>query len=431
MQEAFLHYLWKFKKFRWENAITSDGKALVLISVGTHNQSESGPDFFNAKLKIGDQMWAGNVEIHLKTSDWYAHNHETDPAYDNVILHVVWENDSEIFRKNNVAIPTLELRELVAEKTLHNYQNLLVSGRSKWINCEKDFETFNDFKIDNWLERMYVERLEQKSGVLSQLLAKSTNNWEATLFAMLAKNFGLNVNGDAFLDMAISTPFSVVQKSANRPEQLEALFFGQAGMLEAETEAPYFHQLKKEYGFLKQKFGLQPANNFPVKYFRLRPDNFPTIRLAQLASLYALRKQLFSKTIAAQSKEKLYDLFQVETSKFWQTHYTFQKESNPETSGRRKKLTKNFVDLLLINTVVPIKFHYAKSLGKSSEERIFSLMKSGKPETNSVVAKFNKLRKNTATDALGSQALLHLKKNYCDKNRCLQCALGLELLQKN
>lgn len=426
MQEAFLHYIWKYKKFLLAGIETTDGKKVLLVSPGRHNEHESGPDFFNAKLKIGGQLWAGNVEIHSKASDWYAHGHETDPAYDNVVLHVVWENDAEIFRKDNSPIPTLELKPLVKPEILLNYQKLLETKNSKWINCENDFSEFGDFEMNNWLERIYVERLEQKSETIMALLEKSANNWEEVLFNMLAKNFGLNVNGESFLDMASSVPFQVVQKLMRNPLQLEALLFGQAGMLEEQIEDAYFLRLKKEYLFIKQKFDLDNAHVLPVKYFRLRPDNFPTIRLAQLAGLYIERKQLFSEVIKAKSTEDLYKLLQVETTAFWQTHYTFQKESRK----RRKKLSKNFIDLLIINTVVPIRFCHAKFQGNANEEKVLSLIKDIKAESNSTIAKFNNIRSKTATNAMGSQALIHLKKNYCSKNKCLHCALGLQLLQR-
>ncbi|HET8838017.1 MAG TPA: DUF2851 family protein [Flavobacteriaceae bacterium] len=426
MQEAFLHYLWKFKKFQWNGARTTAGEELVLMNVGNHNEEQAGPDFFNAKIRIGEQKWAGNVEIHLKASDWYLHRHETDPAYDNVILHVVWENDAPIFRKDNSVISTLELKNLTSPEMLGNYKTLLENPTQKWINCENDFFKFDDFELNNWLERMYVERLENKAQLILKLLASSSNNWEATLFKMLAKNFGLNVNGEVFLEMACSFPFAVAQKLFHRPEQSEALFFGQTSMLEGDSEDAYFKQLQKEYRYLKAKFGLENLNVPPVHYFRLRPDNFPGIRLSQLADLFSKRPTLFSEIISRQTKEEFYELFQVETSVFWQNHYTFEKQS----SKRRKKLTNDFIDLLLINTIVPLKFCYGKFQGDADHEKLLSLIKSLKSESNKIISKFNTLREKTSENALNSQALLHLKKNYCDKNACLHCALGTKLLQQ-
>lgn len=425
MQEAFLHYLWKFKKFRWNGASTADGKELTLLNMGSHNENRSGPDFFNAKIQIGEQVWAGNVEIHLKASDWYLHRHETDAAYDNVILHVVWENDAPIFRKDNSVISTLELKDLTSPEMLGNYKTLLENPTQKWINCENDFFKFDDFELNNWLERMYVERLENKAQLILKLLENSANNWEATLFKMLAKNFGLNVNGEVFLEMACSFPYAVAQKLFHRPQQLEALFFGQTSMLQADLEDGYYKQLQQEYRHLKAKFGLENLNVPPVHYFRLRPDNFPGIRLSQLADLFSKRPSLFSEIISLKTKEAFYELFEVETSAFWQTHYTFEKQGRK----RRKKLTRDFIDLLLINTIVPLKFCYNKFRGNENHEPLLSLIRSVKSESNQVISKFNSLRAKTSDSALASQALLHLKKNYCDTNACLKCALGTKLLQ--
>lgn len=425
MREDFLHYLWKYKKFHWQKAKVADGENLVLIDTGRHNQNESGPDFFNAKLKIGEQLWAGNVEIHLRSSDWYFHQHETDPAYDNVILHVVWENDVEVYRKNNSPIPTLELKELTEKNTLDAYQTLLESPSPKWINCENDFSSFDDFSVDNWLERIYLERLGEKSEKLLALLEKSNNDWEAVLFGMLAKNFGLNVNGEAFLSIAESIPFSVIRKIAHDRTQLEALFFGQAGMLSKNIQEAYFQKLRTEYAYQKNKFKLDNKNVLPVKYFRLRPDNFPSIRLAQLAGLYASHKHLFSKMIKTKSIKGLRTIFQTGVSEFWQSHYTFEKISRK----RGKKLTPGFVDLLIINTVVPLMFCYGRFTGSLDPERLFALMRKIEPEKNNIVSKFNSLRKQTAKNALDSQALLQLKKYYCEQNRCLHCGLGIKLLK--
>ncbi len=427
MQESFLHYLWKFKKFQWNGAKTTEEKELVLMKVGSHNEDKAGPDFFNAKIQIGNQVWAGNVEIHLKSSDWYAHHHEKDPAYDNVILHVVWENDAPVFRKDNSIIPTLELKKLTDPQILRGYEKLLENPTQKWINCEPDFSGFGDFEMKNWLERLYIERLEEKSQLILKLLKTSANNWEATLFKMLTKNFGLNVNGEVFLEMACSFPFQIAQKLSHRPEQLEALFYGQTSMLDSDFEESYFQQLRNEYDYMKKKFGLNNLNVPPVHYFRLRPDNFPGIRLSQLADLYSKRPQLFSEILSCENKEEFYELFDVETSVFWQNHYTFEKEGKK----RRKKLTKGFIDLLLINTIIPMKFCYGKFHGAPNLEKLFLLIKSLKSESNKVISKFNLLREKTSEDALSSQALLHLKKNYCDKNECLRCALGMKLLQRS
>lgn len=423
MQEDFLHYIWKFKKFDFGKAKTIDGLPVFIINGGVANMN-SGPDFFNAHLKIGEQGWAGNVEIHIKSSDWYAHHHEEDPNYDNVILHVVWEDDIQIFRKDNSVIPTLELKDLVPEDTMQSYRNLLLAPNTKWINCEKDFPAFEKFELNNWLERMYFEKLEKKSSVVSELLQITGYNWEAVLFQLIAKNFGLKVNGAAFLSMAQSIDFKVVQKTSHSQHALEALFFGQSGMLDKNHEDVYFQSLVKEYRFLKRKFKIDNQCVERPKFFRLRPDNFPNIRLSQLASLYFNYPRLFSEIIKARSKKELIQILQVETPEYWKSHYTFQ---NSHTS-KNKKITNSFLDLLIINTVVPVQFHYQQTTGGDTSG-IIDLIDQIKSENNKVIKKYNSLRPGTAITALQSQALLHLKSEYCDKNACLKCNMGTKLMK--
>ena len=424
MREDFLHYIWKYKKFNFNNLQTIDNESIEIIEIGQHNQN-SGPDFFNAQLRISNQLWAGNVEIHLKSSDWFLHNHETDSAYDNVILHVVWEHDSEVFRKDNSKIPTLVLKGYVTQEVTENYQKLM-SKNSKWINCENDLKAVDDFTINNWMERVFFERLERKSNDIEILLKASSNNWEAVLYKMLTRSFGLKVNSESFLSLANSIDFSIVRKLRTNLLNLEALFFGQAGLLEDNLQEAYYLDLKNEYNFLQQKFGLSNTNVIPFQYFRLRPSNFPTIRLSQLANLYHQNSQLFSKIIEITRIEEFYNLFRVETSEFWQTHYTFAKESK----RLKKYISNSFIDLLVINTVVPIKFSYAKYLGKSIEGDIIDLISSIASEKNRVVEKFNQL-KPVSNSALFSQGIIQLKSEYCDKNKCLQCAIGSDILTRN
>ncbi len=424
MQEDFLHYIWKHKKFDVSNIKTTESETVNIQSVGQHNLN-SGPDFFNARLEIDTQLWAGNVEIHVKSSDWFLHNHELDKTYDNVILHVVWEHDTDVFRKDNSKIPTLELKHYVSKLALDNYDKLF-SKSNKWINCEHDFPSGNDFEIANWLERLYFERLERKTEDINVLLMVSKNDWEAVLFKMLAKNFGLKVNGDAFLSLANSIDFSIVRKTQTNKTNLEALFFGQAGLLGEDVQEPYYLELLKEYGFLKQKFALSYANVTPIQFFRLRPPNFPTIRLSQFAMLYHQNQNLFSKIIEINALDAFYDLFAVSTAPFWETHYTFGKSSKMS----KKILTKAFIDLLLINTIMPLKFSYAKFQGYNIDDSIIKLIESVVSEKNSIVEKFNSL-KLVSKSALQSQGLIQLKNEYCNKNKCLQCVIGNSILRTN
>lgn len=421
VQEDFLHYIWKHKMFTQTNLKTVNNDTVTISAVGEHNFN-AGLDFFNAKLKINEQLWAGNVKIHIKSSDWFLHNHEQDKAYDNVILHVVWEYDAEVFRQNNTEIPTLQLKDYVSPLALKKYTTLF-NAQHRWINCENNFTSVDDFTISNWLERLYFERLERKSKDVLALLKASKNNWEAVLFNMLAKNFGLKVNGEAFLSLANSFDFSILRKSQSKLITIEALLFGQSGLLRDTVEDGYYQLLQKEYEFLTQKFSLDNAHVVAPSFFRLRPNNFPTIRLSQLANVYHTHQNLFSKVIEAKSLDAIYTIFSAETSAFWENHYTFLKTSKVT----KKTVSKAFINLLIINTIIPIKFSYAKSQGKSTDNAILELIEALPAEKNSIVDKFNTLKK-VSTQALHSQALLQLKTEYCDKNYCLKCAIGNKLL---
>jgi hypothetical protein len=423
MKEDFLHYLWKFKKFDTLNLRTSNDEEVTIINSGQYLEL-AGPDFFNAQIIIDNQKWAGNIEIHIKSSDWYVHHHERDVAYENVILHVVWEHDTEIFRSDNTEIPVLELQKYVDKANINNYQSL-VSPKS-WINCEKQLENINPFVIKNWQERLFFERLERKSKAIFELLDQTHQDWEAVLFCLLAKNFGLNTNGELFLKMAQSIPFSVIRKESFEIENLEALILGNAGLLDAEKEDTYFKDLKIRFFYLMHKHQLEKTVLAPLQFFKHRPDNFPTIRLAQLAHLYHTRQNLFSKISAVASVQQLYEIFEVATSAYWENHYQFDRES----PKKKKKLSSSFIDLLIINTIVPIQFAYAKSQGKEISEELITLLNEVTAEKNAIMDKFNSFGVSS-TSAFDSQSLLQLKNEYCNKSKCLACAIGMELLKSS
>ena len=423
MKEDFLHYLWKFKKFDISSLKTSNGEDITIVNVGQYLQL-AGPDFFNAQITIGNQKWAGNVEIHIKSSDWYIHHHERDEAYDSVILHVVWEHDTEVFRKNNTEIPVLELKNYVSKETLEKYQSLLTP--KSWIYCEKQLEAINEFTVNNWKERLFFERLERKSINIQELLVQTNQDWEAVLFCLLAKNFGLNTNGELFLKIAQSIPFSVFRKESFELENIEALLFGKAGLLNIEKEDRYFKNLHTRFNYLEHKFQLEQSVFEPVQFFKHRPDNFPTIRLSQLANVYHSQHNLFSKVINANSIESIYDFFRVSVSNYWQNHYQFDKES----PKKNKMLSKSFIDLIVINTIIPIQFAYAKSQGKEISEDLIRLMQNVAPESNTIIQKFSSFGVKSK-NAFDTQSLLQLKNEYCNKSKCLDCAIGIELLKKS
>ena len=423
MKEDFLHYLWKFKKFSTSNLQTTNHQSISIQHSGQYLQL-AGPDFFNAQIRIDNQKWAGNVEIHLKSSDWYLHHHESDTAYDNVILHVVWEHDMVIYRKDNTEIPTLVLKDYVAPETITQYQELLFP--KTWIYCERQIATVDAFLLRNWQERLFFERLERKSNPIALMLEQTQNDWETVLFCMLAKNFGLNTNGETFFKVAQSIPFSILRKVSNEVENIEALLLGKAGLLNEGKEDIYFKNLKSIFQYLSIKYQL-PTHKFePVQFFKHRPDNFPTIRLSQLANLYVSQSNLFSKIIKADSLQKLYELFQVSASSYWQTHYQFDATS-PKKS---KSLSKAFIHLITINTIIPIQFAYAKSQGQDSIESAIQLLESITPEQNAIIQKFHDFG-IIANNAFETQSLLQLKNEYCNKSQCLNCAIGTELLKGN
>jgi hypothetical protein len=423
MKEDFLHYLWKFKKFDTLNLKTCNEEDITIINIGQYLEL-AGPDFFNAQIVIGNQKWAGNVEIHLKSSDWYVHHHERDEAYENVILHVVWEHDTEIFRSNNTEIPVLELKNYVDLVTITNYQSL-ISPKS-WNFCEKQLATIPQFVLSNWQERLFFERLERKSNPISELLKQTNNDWEAVLFCLLAKNFGLNTNGEIFLKIAQFIPFSVIRKESFEVENLEALLFGNAGLLDIEKEDNYFKDLKFRYFYLLHKYQIEKKIVEPVQFFKHRPDNFPTIRLSQLANLYHSRQNLFSKISVSTSVKTIYEIFEISVSNYWQNHYQFDKGS----PKKKKPLSKSFVDLIIINTIIPLQFAYAKSQGKEISENLIQLLSEVAPEKNAILDKFSSFGIKSK-NAFETQSLLQLKNEYCNKSRCLECAIGMELLKSN
>ncbi len=421
MKEDFLHHVWKYKLFSLSNLTTSNNLSVIIEKVGVYNLN-AGPDFFNAQIAIDHQKWAGNVELHVKSSDWYVHGHEKDSNYDTIILHVVWEDDVPIYRKDNSLIPTLELKHLVNPNILNSYRSLF-SKEPRWINCQNDIAKVDQFLLNNWLERLYFERLEQKTSVILELLKKSNNDWEAVLFQLLAKNFGLKVNGEAFLSMANSFEFSVLRKEWNSQINLEALFFGQAKLLDKEIEDEYYKTLQTEYNYLTKKHQLKAPESSKIQFFRLRPNNFPTIRLSHLASLYVTNQNLFSRLIDIKGIEGYYNLFSVAASTYWNTHYSFESSSKK----RVKRLSKSFIDLLLINTVIPLKFVYLKHIGKLDQEHILQLIREIHPEKNAIVEKFAQLGVKS-NSSFKTQSLLQLKNEYCNKLKCLECNIGNKLL---
>lgn len=423
MKENFLHYVWQYKLFNTLNLKLTSGETLQILHSGLSNKN-SGPDFLNAKAIIDEILWYGHVEIHVKSSDWYQHKHEEDKNYDAVILHVVYEHDVDIYMKGNKQIPTLELKEFIDNSIVEKYASIF-QQQTNWISCEKEIHTVNSFIRNSFFERLYIERLENKSKFILTVLENTNYDFEAVLFQLLVKNFGLKVNGDSFLKLATSFDFSLVRKIGANEFQLSALLFGQAGFLNEIEESEYQNKLKKEYEYLKHKYQLSSLDKNEFQFFRMRPNNFPTIRLAQIATLYSSYRSLFSKLIHLENIHGFYELISTGVNEFWEEHYTFMKTSKKN----KKRLTKSFIDLLLINTILPLKFVYLKHRDEFDEAPFFKLLENIQPEKNTIIQKFESL-KISSKNALESQALLQLKTNYCNEKKCLSCRIGNSILSK-
>ena len=419
MQEDFLHYIWQYQKLTTSVLKTVQGNKVQVISAGELN-TNSGPDFYNSRIVIANQEWVGTVEIHLKASDWFVHQHQDDRAYGNVILHVVWENDVAVFDVNQNKLETLVLKGIVDEKLLFSYKNLLL--KKNWINCENQIHTIDEFTLSFWKEKLLIQRLQRRSNELENELLGLENNWESLLFMLLAKNFGLKINASEFQLLAQNISYGVFKKELSSQLSLEALLFGHSNLLEETIEDPYYKSLQKEYLYLKQKHQLQESL-VKLQFFRLRPSSFPTIRLSQFSVLYYNHKSLFSKVISTKTVSDIYELFSGATTEYWDEHYTFGKKSVKS----KKKLSKSFIDLLVLNTIIPLKFIHAKTIGKENFEELLKLYKSINPEKNTIIDKFKEL-KIKANSSADSQSLIELKTRYCDQHKCLHCEIGNKLL---
>lgn len=354
IREDFLHYLWRMQLFNLEDLATTTDIPIQILSFGELN-TNAGPDFLNAKIKIGETIWVGNVEMHVKASEWLKHKHQDDDAYNNVILHVVYDNDKTIQRKTGEPIDTLELRKRIPANIIGQYIRLM--NNEAWIPCQYHFPKIPDITKSLWIDRLMIERLEGRVKILEKELIDNGNNWEVTFYHRLARNFGSKINTEPFEVLAKTTPLLTLAKHKNSLFQLEALIFGQAGFLQADFEEEYPNALKKEYEFLQKKYSLFPLMPAIWRFMRLRPANFPTVRLAQFAALIHQSTHLFSKILEAETIEAVRQLFEnIEVSEYWLTHYKFDKASKKRT----KKLGKSTIDLFIINTIVPFLFYYGR-----------------------------------------------------------------------
>lgn len=422
MTERLLQFIWQFQYFNKQALTLHDGSALQILYQG-HLNTNQGPDFSQAKIKIDNTVWAGNIELHIKASDWHQHNHGTDKNYSNIILHVVWENDAAIKDVNGETIPTLELQPYVPVIMLQKYAMLM--EHAGFVPCENHLPALTGMAWFAWKERLAIERLMRKAKEVLALLHESNNHWEEVFWWMLAKNFGIPVNADVFLQVAKSISITVLAKHKNQLHQLEALLLGQAGLLNAEFKEDYPLMLQKEYRFLAKKYSLIQVNKAP-SFLRMRPANFPTVRLAQLAMLINQSTHLFSKIKDTKSFTDIQALFTVTANDYWHYHYLFDEA----TPYHPKALGKQMANNIIINTVIPVLFAYGADRNEQQFKDLpIKWLLQLPPENNTITSKW-KEKEVLNQNALDSQALLELKKNYCDKRLCLDCAVGNKILPK-
>ena len=419
MTERLLQYIWQFQYFNPADPVTEEGEPLQVIHPGTLNTNQ-GPDFTDAKIKIGNTIWAGSIELHVNCSDWNNHKHSGDKQYQNVILHVVWKKDVHL----NLPFSTLVLQDKVPKILLHKYDDLMNAGT--FIPCENHIHLINSLTWQSWKERMLIERLQTKTLDVLHYLQKNNNHWEETFWWLLAKNFGFKLNSVAFEKTAQSISVNILAKHKDQIHQAEALLFGQAGLLDADLTEDYPKLLQREYLFLKKKYNL-PKVEASMVFLRMRPSNFPTIRLAQLAMLIHKSLHLFSKIKESPGVKSIKELLNVTANDYWHYHYVFDEI----TAFKKKNLGQQMIDNILINTVVPILFAY----GHYHNENIFKdkalqWLEQIRAEKNTITKGFTSLQVENKT-AFDSQALIQLKNEYCNKKRCLDCSIGNKLVRSS
>ena len=419
--EHLLHYVWKHKIFPLKELKTVSGQILEVIDTGLANR-DAGPDFFNAKIKLDGVLWVGNVEIHTSSSDWVKHGHHLDSVYDNVVLHVATYIDADVYRSNGELVPQLQLD--CPAHVRDNYQELVATD--SYPPCYRIIPSLSSLVVHSWMSALQTERFEQKTAQLSERLSFCNHHWEDAFFMTLARNFGFGLNGDAFETWAKHIPLRAVDKHRDNLFQIEAIFFGQAGILQDKDGDDYYMKLKREYEYLAHKFSLTPMDVTRWRFLRLRPNNFPHIRIAQLACLYHRSYGLFSQLMEKRTLKEIRDILRGGTSEYWVSHYTFGGTS----PSRPKTLSNASLDLLVINTVVT--FLYAYGIHKGKEElcvRATDFLEELKPENNYIIRMWSQCGLKVA-HAGDSQALIQLKKEYCDKKKCLYCRIGYEYLKR-
>ncbi|SHF65830.1 Protein of unknown function [Mariniphaga anaerophila] len=420
--EEFLHFIWENHLFFAGNLLTVDGEVLEIVSTGRRN-TNAGPDFFNAKIRIGETIWAGNVEIHKNASDWQRHNHADDKSYENVILHVVENADRQVVRSDGSSVATLEMKW--PEQFTNNYQKLL--DAQSWVACQDQFHRVDPVILQLGFNRLMIERLEDKTGEIVWRLEQNHQNWNETFYQMLARMFGFKVNATPFELLAKAVPANILGKHKNSIFQLEALLFGASGLLNDELLGDdYFVKLRNEFGFLYKKYDLKPVEAHLWKFMRLRPGNFPTVRISQLAALVHESHGLFSKILETENIDQLKTLFRVQASSYWNTHFRFNK---PSSRAHSTSLGESSINTIIINVVVPFLFVYGEKQNQHHlKNRALDFLEKLPPENNSIVKRWGELG-IVARSAFESQALLQLKNVHCNNKKCLTCPIGNKLVK--
>ena len=421
MTEAFLHYLWEHRLFDVRKLSADDGSSVEILKPGILNTG-SGPDFFNAQLRINGISWAGNVEIHIRTSDWHRHDHHRDPVYDSVVLHVVYENDGTTLRMNGSPIPTIELKNKFPDHLWENYLSLL--GKHGWVSCDHYLKDQDEMTVQRQLSDMMHERLMQRSKQILIGLKGLTNDWEECFYQLLAKNFGFHVNALPMEMLARTLPLKIILRERSSLLNVEALLFGQSGLLPDKNDSAYINELNDRYSLFKDKYYLKNILATSWKFMRLRPVNFPTVRLAQFSDLLFRSQSLLSKTLSANSLPELCELLECTPSPYWTDRYTFREPAEPLV----KKIGVNSVHNLLINTVLPIFVAWSEYGGeKIYKIRAMELLQQIPPEENAIMNGWIRAGIHPRS-AFESQALLQLKFNYCSEKKCLSCSIGNKLI---
>ena len=418
-----MQYVWKHRLWRSEDMVTNTGKKVRVVDPGLLN-TDAGPDFFNAKIEIDGHMWVGNVEMHYRATDWKRHHHDSDKAYDSVILHVVAKDDAPVRRTNGELIPQLVLE--VSPQFNADYASLV--GAAIEVPCATKIKQVPHLTIVEWVEGLAFERLHGKVERIHQLLDSFNGSWEDVCYVTLARNFGFGINNDAFERLARRTPLRLLGKHSDSVLQIEALLFGQAGMLDAQKPGmdSYYNQLCTEYAFLSNKFQLTPMEKESWKLFRIRPQNFPYRRIAMLAQFVEGGFRMMNRILEAEGEKEMRALFEMELSGYWTKHYTFGKPNERATST----LSRSSTDIILINTVAPLLYAYGELTGNyEMTDKAIKLLEDLRAESNSIVSHFVAYGID-CPDALTSQALVQLKREYCDARKCIYCKIGHHLLSK-